>query len=482
MAMNQEMRDWLAQNNETYEFYLMHAIMHDPLKRMSLINTPLEPDDFSREPYALLIKALSMALHITSLIDSDLPYPPTVEFMKTYVASAGEKLGAEDTEMADCLNLVAALQDPSYKEMHYVVGPYFSAWYSSGRAKRSARKDIQMQKVPDVGQHVQVVQEAVAAAERAIVTPEEDEMYKMINNKATTLIARQPTGIVGLDQAFNGGWGPGECYLLFGGTKAGKSIAAAQCAWNQLQLESGWPLIVSTEMPARKYVVRIVSNACGIPIGKLQDCTTFDEIRGVVAGDQGSRFNLERVEKVLQTIATKLRVAKVNSDDALNAAGLIEREMLMYESIHGRYPTWICLDWLGTLADVNGGGQESSKRAAMWEHSANSIVKFTEKHNIPTLVLAQAVNNSQQLPLLTIDSIGIAKGIGKQMTVVVGITNLADKKAIMDAATGKGELPDNLILEDQLFCVCASRIGDDRPVPVRRDFRYQRFVARPRHD
>ena len=45
---------------------------------------------------------------------------------------------------------------------------------------------------------------------------------------------------------------------------------------------------------------------------------------------------------------------------------------------------------------------------------------------------------------------------------------------------GKGEMPRSMILQDQLFCMAKARKGEGQNIPMRRDFRYQRFIARPR--
>ena len=46
------MLQWLSDNREDYEFYLLHAMMHDPLRRITLLSVPVTPDDFRREAVA----------------------------------------------------------------------------------------------------------------------------------------------------------------------------------------------------------------------------------------------------------------------------------------------------------------------------------------------------------------------------------------------------------------------------------------------
>jgi len=139
----------------------------------------------------------------------------------------------------------------------------------------------------------------------------------------------------------------------------------------------------------------------------------------------------------------------------------------------------MCLDWLGSMADVNGGaGKSSSDRAYIWEVSANGCVKFSEDTGIPLLVLAQAVNDAQLKNILTINDVGISKGIFKNFTSAIGVTNTIDKAGMRAAEAGKADMPKSMIKPDQFYCMAKARKGEGNNIPVRRDFRFQRFVAR----
>jgi len=97
-----------------------------------------------------------------------------------------------------------------------------------------------------------------------------------------------------------------------------------------------------------------------------------------------------------------------------------------------------------------------------WEAAANGCVKFAEDTGITTVVLAQAVNDAQLKSVLTINDIGISKGIGKNMVLVVGITNAMDRAGVAAAVKGQGDMPKSMIMEDQLFCACKARKGEGR--------------------
>lgn len=272
--------------------------------------------------------------------------------------------------------------------------------------------------------------------------------------------------------------GPDKRYLLGDFSITHNSVAAAQCAWHEA-ISGGNPLIISTELSAHEYVARILSNACSIPIWVLQDCRNFAQMRQAVAMKPELSFHEGTLLKNMERIRTRLRIAKVRSEDGMNARSVIEREVARYTELYGVPPSWVCLDWLGTMADV-GGAKDTSARAMTWELSATGCVKFAEESGIPTLILAQAVNDAQTKSILTINDIGIAKGIGKNMVAVIGVTNTIDKAGVTAAVAGKADMPKSMTLDDQLFCVCKARKGEGNNVQVVRQFKYQRFSVKPK--
>lgn len=474
-----EMLQWLSDNRSDYEFYMLHAMLHDPLRRISLLSVPVTPDDFTREEYAIVIRALTVASKVLGVIGQNLPNPPTEEFLRTYVDSAVKEAGLDEEVARDAMRLIRTLQDPSFSDQHYCVAPYFEAWYGAARSKLAARELMKVS-IPDVYQQMSNVQRALAAASQAAASEVDDPMDEFLDSKDLERIPRRSTGIAGLDECLNGGWGDKECYMLFGGTGGGKSIAAAQCAWHESTANQGWPLVVSTELSPSEYAARIVSNAAGVAINIVQDCQNIAQIQQAVGSNPGVMYKLSKVDEVLETFRSRIRIHKVDSEDGIDARMLLEREVMKYQAKMGRLPTWVCLDWLGSVADVGATGKSSSERAQAWEISANSCVKFADTTGIPSLILAQAVNDAQLKSILTLGDIGISKGMGKNMIVVVGVTNTIDKPGLAAAMKGQAEMPRSMFLKDQFFCVCKARKGEGRNLPVRRDFLYQRFVARPR--
>jgi len=472
MPFNPEMSQWLSDNRDSYEFYLLHAILHDPLRRASLMSAPLIPEDFRKEEFGLVMGGMIKAVKVMQVIGGVVPAPPTAEWLRTYVETAANQEGAEEESIRAAMSVVASLQNPSFKEEHYTISPYFEAWYGGVRAKRSARR-IQAADVPDVALELGQMQSDLANAAQAASTDEEDEMLMVIESEDMTVVQRRPTGIIGLDSCLNGGWGPQECYLLFSGTGGGKSIAAGQCALHEA-ISGGYPLILSTELSPREYVVRIVSAGASVSIDVIQDCENFAQIRAAVASSPKSMFRLKEVDRILQIVKDRIRIKKINADDGMSARSVMEREALRYENQIGKLPTWLCLDWLGSVADLGGQGG-TSERAMAWEISANGCVQFAYNTGIPVLVLAQAVNDAQLKSTLGISDIGISKGIGKNMVAVIGLTNTLDKEGVKAALAGTADMPKKMTPDKQFFCVCKARKGEGDYVELTRNFRYQRF-------
>jgi hypothetical protein len=461
--LTKEMKQWLADNRETFAFYLLHAMFHNPLMRAAMLGVPVTPDDFDKEEHSLVVGALINATKIMHVIGHQVPCPPTYEFLRSYLEVAARTESSDDEIVARAVKIIRELQDPVYSEQHYCIKPYFEAWYGTNRGKKAARR-IQRDVVPDLRGALAELEDMLTKARGAFRCDEDDPYLKVINSSFEEQSPRKPTGIDGLDRCLNGGWGRGEAFLIFGGTSGGKSIIAGQCAWHEATVNDGYPLVVSTELPPSEYVARMVSCGCEIPIHLVQDCANLAQIRK--AASPNFRTQLEEAFQVLQK---RVYVAKVHPDDSLDPRAILKREMLRFAEIYGRRPTWVCLDWLGSIADGGGGSARgSAERATAWELAANGCVKFAEETGIPTLVLAQAVNDAQTKGMLSINDIGISKGIGKNMTAVIGLTNSLNRGG------GSG----NPYKQEQWLCVCKARKGEAGNIPIQRDFLYQRFLAR----
>lgn len=477
MNLTPDQLTWLTANKDGYELILLHSILHDKMRRTSMLGVPLFPTDFGAPELGAIWQGVVMAARVMELMDSDMPYPPDVETLQYYMIAATREKGALvlDEDLEGGYKLLAELQSPTRQDQWYFLDTYFTAWLTSVRAKGYARR-AQMSLIADAGEMAALIQTDIRKANTAIFTQESDDMYQALYGTSEIGKIRRPSGFPALDEATGGGWGEGECYGLFAPTGGGKTVCAAQVAYYNA-LTGGDTLVLSTEVPVVEYITRMLSNACNIKINLIKDCLNVSQVKAAVAAQDP--VNLPKVDLALVNIVKRIRVVKLHPDQGLNARAIMEREVMLYEQQMGRPPTLIIFDWLGRVADVGGnksGG--SSDRTVAWEAAADSCVQFCEVSGIPALILLQATNTSGNKRVLTQEDIGISKGVIKQFVMAFGIAACVDQAAVKQALlTGTLGGTMHSVPDDQLFCVVKSRKGEALYIPVRRNFVYQRFVS-----
>jgi len=476
---DQQMLDWFAANRHKVEFYMLHRMYHDVTYRNHVMTLDLHHKDFESADLALLFAAIKMNEHINNVMSYSSEATLSFESITNSVRAAAVDLEMDDISIAETMGTLNELAKPQYSSEWYILQHYSGIWLMSRRFKAVAKKAM-MTPAVDAAQLMEHLQKANEMSNALAEGGETDGMTDVLFGEDEVGVMRRSTLIPPLDKCLNGGWGDGECYLAFGGTGAGKSIMAAQAAWNEIS-SGGHVLITSTELTAHEYVARILSNACDINIGILQDCKTVKHMRSSVQRQTPQHLlpqTLSRLDTAVALIKERLHVAKCNADANVPAGTVLQSEYDKFKKKFGVVPTLVILDWLGTLADVAGTSNSSSERAAAWERSANSCVTFAFKNGVATLVLAQAVNDAHMKAVLTLQDIGIAKGIGKNMVVVIGITNFVKRKEIIAAGMGKGELPSDNYEKVQMYCACKTRKGPPTNVMVERDFAHQRFTIK----
>jgi hypothetical protein len=474
--VSQEMLDWFSANRHKVEFYMLHRMYHDITYRNHVMTLDLHHKDFEEPELSLLFAAIKLNETISGLIGIDSDKTMNQESLTNSVKAAAVDLEADEAWINDTLKALGELQKPEYSSEWYVLQHYSSLWLMSRRFKAVARKAMMTPAVNSVT----LLENLHKSAEMATALGEggeTDDMANVLFGEDDEGLARRSTLIPPLDKCLNGGWGVGECYLAFGGTGAGKSILAGQCAWNEIST-GGKMLLVTTELTAPEYVARIISNACDINIGILQDCKNLKQMRASIERQTPAHelpIRMSRFESCVDIIKSSLHIQKCNTDVSVPAGQVLQSEYEKFKKKFGGPPTLVILDWLGTIADVSSSGNGSAERSAAWERSASSCVKFAEKSQVATLVLAQAVNDAHMKAVLTLQDIGIAKGIAKNMVVVIGITNFVKKSEIIAAGMGRGELPADNFKPEQMFCACKTRKGPPTNVMVLRKFDKQRF-------
>ena len=475
-AANQQMLDWFAANRHKVEFYMLHRMYHDVAYRNHVMTLDLNNKDFESPDLSLIFSGIKLNENLRGLLDSPAENALNQESLANSIRAAAIDMEADESWVNGALGTLAELANPSYASEWYVLQHYSGIWLMSRRFKAVARRAM-MGPAVDATLLMDALNKSAEISESLSSGGETDDMTDVLFGESEDGLNRRPTGVTGFDRCLNGGWGDGECYLAFGGTGAGKSILAGQLAWNEVS-NKGRVLIVSTELEAHEYVARILSNACSINIGILQDCKNVKQMKASVQRQTPAHEvnnKLAELSHKVAVIAAGLHVHRCNADASVPAGQILQSEYDKFKKKYGEPPTLVILDWLGTLADVTS-SNGSAERAAAWERSANSCVKFAKKNEVPTLVLAQAVNDAHMKAVLTLQDIGIAKGIGKNMVTVVGITNFVKRTEIIAAGMGRGELPTDNFHEQQMFCACKTRKGPPTNVKVSRDFKHQRFV------
>lgn len=473
MTLTPEQLLWLSANKEGYELILMHSVLHDRMRRTAMLGVPLVARDFASPSLSAILQGLVLAESVMKTMNATMPFPPTVDQLQTYMLAATkekESLVTED-ELPAAFKVLELLQSPHRADQWYFLDTYFTAWLSSVRAKGYARK-AQMNQIANAAEMSALIEGDIRRARAAIYSQDSDDMYQALYGVSEAGKIRRPSGFPALDEATGGGWGESECYGLFAGTKGGKTVCAAQVGWHNA-FTDGDTLILSTEMKAIDYIVKIVANACNIKISLIKDCLNVGQLRSVIAMDNPAA--LDRVEIVIATIIDRIRIVKLHPDQGLSARAVMEQETQAYEQLKGRRPTLVIFDWLGRIAD-SGGSKNSSDRVMMWERAADSCVQYCEVSGIPALILLQAVNDAASKSILSLEDVGISKGVFKQFTMAFGITNTIDKAAVKQALmTGELQAAMRTTLDNQTFCVVASRRGESTYIPVTRQFLYQRF-------
>ncbi len=476
MTLTPDQLLWLSNNKPGYERILMHSILHDRAKRTAMLGVPLRPDDFGAVSLGAILQGLILATSVMQRMDLDMPYPPTVEQLKSYMFAATKEADSKVSEddLEGAYTDLNDLQDPRRKEHWYYLDTYFVAWLTSVRAKVYGRK-AQVNPITDAPAMALLIEQDMRRASSAIYSFESDDMHQALYGTSEEGKIRRPTGFDGLDEATNGGWGEAECYGLVAPTGGGKSIAAGQTGYYTAST-GGDTLILTTELPVIEYMVRMISNACNIKIGLIQDCLNMGQVRAIVALD--NPVALDKVDMAIRVMTERMRIVKLHPDQGLNARAIMDREIAIYEQLKGRKPTLVIFDWLGRVADVAASGS-SSDRTVAWEKAADSCVQFSEVSGIPSLILLQATNDSTRFQILSREHIGISKGVIKQMHMAFAISAWMDPAAIKQALLNGGQLQSTMRTtpDEQVISILKARKGEGTYIPVKRNFAYQRFVS-----
>ena len=271
-------------------------------------------------------------------------------------------------------------------------------------------------------------------------------------------IKRLPSGLAPLDSALNGGFGYQEAVLFVAPQGSGKTVLACQLAhaWAAANKRG---LLFTTEQPHEQLEPRIIANACRIPFNIIADKV---DLRKLNPKQQEDYHNLEEIMK------KNLFIYDWCKDRSLSVLGNFEDILKRAQDKIGTLD-WFVFDWIGGgLGEM---AVDPAQVRLIYQRTGDKIADLCLKYNLAGAAFAQAdmtkgVNN----PRVGASCIAECKTVGRSMSVGVGITAMFEKNEAQE-----GQKP--AFSKKQSFYVFKSRKGEDRHVPVMRQFDQQRFTS-----
>jgi hypothetical protein len=259
----------------------------------------------------------------------------------------------------------------------------------------------------------------------------------------------------GLNEKLGGGMSLGECFLVVGGSGAGKTVFSTQVFshWGLCEKKG---VYLTTEQKPWELRLRNYAQRMSLPFTLVKEPHALASLPA-----PKKKQKLEIEEKFDRNLFWK------DWSDGRGASVVADLEHVLEEA-HDELGDlhFFIIDWIG-------GALPETTEADMVRHlfmgSANHSIKMAKKHNLVGIVLAQAdptkgYNNPRVQP----EHVSECKGMHKNMTGFVGISGLRPT----DAGDDKG------FKREQTFNVGKSRMGEGGLVNVVREFEYQRFVTR----
>lgn len=260
----------------------------------------------------------------------------------------------------------------------------------------------------------------------------------------------------------NKGFAKGDAYLFIAPSGAGKTVMATQFAQHFASSNKNG-LFISTEQGPYELVPRIISARCNIPFELLSN--GMAEARKFLNENQmADVLSTDAVisEKLIFSHWMEPSMSVLTSlDDEIESAKEI------FES-RGERMDFVVFDWVGgALGELT--GDDATKLRLLYQLTADGIADMAIKHNIVAITFAQAMaSKGYNTMKVGTELIAECKSMGQKYAGIIGITALYDNK--------EQEASDTPIFSDkQFFFVQKTRKGRGSVVPIKRNFKYQRF-------
>jgi hypothetical protein len=377
------------------------------------------------------------------------------------MASMGEALALSEVDMA-MATMEQIAKAATEENMAYVEGAW-PIWLLNQKCSNMLARSMRGRDDGDVAERMNEFRQALAqgAATKVVLKGFRESLFRVEED-----VPRIKTGLLPLDMATGGGVAFKESTLVIAAPGTGKTIMACQFG-STMALSGTRTLLISTEETPEQLTPRIVSHHCNIPISIIKDGVKEELLQ---------QAQLERFQDLQGRLPDDVFRIVHWDDRNKDIEGHFEALYDQACEEMGGPPQAVLLDWLGGALGKNESNDPKVYRAIL-KRGANAMAALAKRFDLHTFTFAQA-NLQQCVNKVRVDATVLSenKTLHEDMTNCWGITALLDKDAMVDSGEESA-----MFSLDQYISVSKSRRGVDRKIPVKREFLFQRFVARHGH-
>jgi hypothetical protein len=286
-----------------------------------------------------------------------------------------------------------------------------------------------------------------------------DELFTTDEDKP-----RMRTHLRQLDTALGGGLTYDEATLVIGCQGSGKTVFSSQLGATLAMTNNLPGVLVTTEQPPLDYELRILSQRCNIPYGRIKDGLGKN-------GQNLSAKELEMVQDVIQHLRGRLLFVDWRRRKEQSFKQMLGRELESIQNKYGRMH-WLMVDWIG-----GGMGEITAELLQHYrlvlQSAADSLVQIGISNHMAVIALAQAHPvKGKDNPKVDESCIAECKSMGRDYTNVFGISALYDPR-LKSEELEPGKSP--YAMKQNLF-LSKARKSVGGMVPWKRDYEFQRML------
>ena len=456
---------YIEQNTENFEMYVLRTILSErDFHRRVSTSLCVSSDgtsfveDFEHPHHNAIYHAVAAVLANPDIADDFIPPIPVIEESLNGLANHGYLLAVDEVRVAaDRYARIVAMDLETAK--HYAtIG--FSSWLSKRKFLVVSQNTIGNNRW-DASELIGQLAEDVAGVSAISDEDNASLSFTSLFDYEEADIERKSTGLLKVDAALGGGLGRSEHVLVIAPTGSGKTVLACQLG-AELASQDDNVLLLTTEQHPSELVPRIVSARCNI----LFDLISGGMQRGMRRLSEDQILHVNQLRELL-TDKLEFKVYR-NTKRGFTMQDYIAKSLDDYERQKGRQADAVILDWIGGSIR-----QEARNNLEMirllYQNAADFMAEIARDRNIRTVSFAQT-NPKQSHNKAKVDLTMMAecKTMGNNATAVIGISALVEA----------GEGSDQTYRDLQYLHFSKSRKNVPRPIPVRRNFAFQRFEQR----